>query len=453
MKQLPCLVSLTRSADAHGGAPPATPARGRSRPRSRGRRTLITFIHILLLTLALGAAETPRPVASLSLDQALVLAGERHPRLAVARARVEAAGGRVEQSGLWPAPEIIGRIEGAPLRGRTAAEAEYLAGVAQRVPLGGRPEKERELAGQNLRVAEQAWRVEAQDVRRRVHGTFATALYLEHARTVRQQLADIADRSLRIAEARVQHGDAVADEVTRTGMELARARLELEHVTRLHAQAREALAGAIGQPGLHIGGVAGELEPVWDVPALEAVLAAIETQPAVTLADAELAASQAAVALARAERIPDVNLELLYRRVEGSQQNALDLGFSMSLPLGRRLEGRRKEVEAGAAAAAAAAQATRVDVESRLREGRAALAAALARARVQRSEFTERSAALLATAETRHRAGDISLVEVLPARRDHVSLRLDYLESLRDALAAWGELATALMETRGPSLE
>jgi outer membrane protein TolC len=48
---------------------------------------------------------------------------------------------------------------------------------------------------------------------------------------------------------------------------------------------------------------------------------------------------------------------------------------------------------------------------------------------------------VLKTAEARYAAGDISLAEVLPARRDWATVHLGYLESLRDVMQAWGEVS------------
>ena len=41
----------------------------------------------------------------------------------------------------------------------------------------------------------------------------------------------------------------------------------------------------------------------------------------------------------------------------------------------------------------------------------------------------------------RHRAGDISLGEVLPVRRDWAAVQLTYLESLRDVMQAWAQVS------------
>ena len=43
-------------------------------------------------------------------------------------------------------------------------------------------------------------------------------------------------------------------------------------------------------------------------------------------------------------------------------------------------------------------------------------------------------------AEARYDAGDTSLAEILPVRRDWAAIQLTYLESLRDVMQAWVEI-------------
>ncbi|HLF93760.1 MAG TPA: hypothetical protein VJB14_09860, partial [Planctomycetota bacterium] len=77
-------------------------------------------------------------LADLTLDGALAIAERTHPDLAAARARVEAAEGRVTQAGLLPNPELVARMESAPFKGGTTDQAEYPVGLSQRLALGGR---------------------------------------------------------------------------------------------------------------------------------------------------------------------------------------------------------------------------------------------------------------------------------------------------------------------------
>ena len=50
------------------------------------------------------------------------------------------------------------------------------------------------------------------------------------------------------------------------------------------------------------------------------------------------------------------------------------------------------------------------------------------------------SAQLLKAAEDRYSAGVANMTDVLPVRRDAISLRLNYLDALREVMEAWAEL-------------
>ena len=57
-----------------------------------------------------------------------------------------------------------------------------------------------------------------------------------------------------------------------------------------------------------------------------------------------------------------------------------------------------------------------------------------------KTEILAKADTVLKGAEARYAAGDISLAEILPVRRDWAAVQLTYLESLRDVMQAWAEL-------------
>ncbi len=78
---------------------------------------------------------------------------------------------------------------------------------------------------------------------------------------------------------------------------------------------------------------------------------------------------------------------------------------------------------------------------TRLRESHLQLTTALANSGTLKTEILSRAETVLKGAEARYAAGDISLAEILPVRRDWAAVRLSYLESLRDVMQAWAEVA------------
>ena len=400
---------------------------------------------ILFLSIALAfsfhAAE-PQATnrAALTLEEAFTLAERHHPDLAEARALLDAAEGRAQQAGLFPNPEAIARIESAPFRGRTTGDAEYLAGVAQPIPLGPRLSKAKQ-AEQHERER-QVYAAEARrlDVRKRVHAAFATALYQELAVSAQSNITHTFAAAVDITRRRVDVGDALPEDAARVELELARAQVELNRAESMRQLSLRTLAAAIGTEIPLTRRPAGNLDDAFDVPSLEQISSALSDHPALLTASADVRATEARIALARVQRIPDITIEALYRRLQAERRDAFDIGVSIPVPLFDRNQGRVREARGELAASEARLQFARTTLELGSHEVHARLTTALTRTRSLRDDVLPRADTILQTAEKRHAAGDIRLTDLLPIRRDWAAIQLTYLESLRDVAQAWADL-------------
>ncbi len=383
----------------------------------------------------------------LSLEEALTLAESTHPDLIAARASVEAAEGRTIQAGLFPNPSLVGRMESAPMSGHTAENAEYVAGLSQRIPLGGRLSEAARVAELEKHRLRAELEVRKREVRRRVHGAFATALFLERTVDVQAEAVRIAENGVAVARARLDAGATVPEEVARVEIELIRARLEESRATSLKEQARVALASTMGRPDLHVQTLEGDLNAALEVPTLETLASGLGETPMAASAEAEIALQRTRVDLALAERIPDVSLDLFYRRLGATDTSAFDVGLAVALPLFDGNQGRVREARAELSASHARAQAIGIELGRELRESYAALIRSLNAARVLRDEILPRSETVLRAAEARYEAGDTSLTEILPVRREWTAVKLSHLDSLREIMQAWADLSPFLAVT------
>jgi cobalt-zinc-cadmium efflux system outer membrane protein len=394
---------------------------------------------------ALLAAETrstrTQPVENLTLEQALEMAERRQPQLAEARALVEAAAGRAQQAGTFPNPEAIVGAQQIPFSSDSSNQREYVAGIAQSIPLGGRLGRAHAAGMLEREVRIRGLDVTRRDLRKRVHSAFATALYQEKAFQTQSQIAQSVEKVAASTKARVDAGDAVQEELARMEMELARAKVELQRTRSLREQAMLGLAAAIGDSRLSVKSLAGSLDTTFEIPTLESLAANLSAQPEFALADAGVRASNARIDLAKAERIPDVKVEALYHRLEATKENTFDIGLSIPLPLFNRNQGKMREGRAAAAAAEARSRMTENELNLRLRESYAQLTSALATSRALQTEILPRAETVLKSAESRYAAGDTSLADVLPVRRDWAAIQLSHLESLRDVMQAWAQVS------------
>jgi cobalt-zinc-cadmium efflux system outer membrane protein len=384
-----------------------------------------------------GAEHAP---LALSLESALEMAAEYHPTQAFWRAKAEAAEGRTHQAGRWPNPDFIGRMESMRIPGRTLGQAEYLAGISQEIPTAGKTAKARRVEELDRDRLEHEAASEWLELRQRVHGAFAAALYMERLTQFQAEAADAVGKSVAIAKSRVDAGDAVPEEAARMEMEQVRAKMDLEKARSLREQALGELAAAIGKPDLRIGALTGELEAVFEVPAIEDLTARLANHPRLRALDAGHHLQQARVTLAAAQRVPNVRMDLLYRRIGGDRANSVDAGFSVAIPLFDGGKGRVKEAEAELRAVEARARSERLTLEGQSRAACARLARSLAAAKLLKDELLPRAGQILRTAEARYAQGDASLAETLPVRREHAALHLGMLEALREVMHAWLEL-------------
>ena len=407
-------------------------------------KLLFPLLVMVLIGVWSFAAETHsanvKPVEALTLEQALEMAERQHPQLAEAHALVEAAAGRAQQAGAFPNPEAMVTAQQLPLESGASNQREYVAGIAQPIPLGARLGKAREAELLEREVRVRGLEVTRRDLRRRVHGAFATALYQERAFQTQSQIAQSIEKVAVTTKARLDAGDAVPEDLARAEMELARAKVEAQRSESLREQAKLALAAAIGDVSLDVKSLAGDLDVTFEIPTLESLVANLSAQPELLQANTSIRASNARIDLAKAERIPDVKVEALYHRLDGAKENTFDIGFSIPLPLFNRNQGRLREARAEANAAEARSRSTQNDLALRMRASHAQLTGALASARTLKSEILPRANTVLKAAEARHTAGDISLSELLPVRRDWATVQLAHLESLRDVMQAWAEV-------------
>jgi len=368
------------------------------------------------------------------------MAESLQPELAEAKAMVEAAEGRVRQAGAFPNPEAILGAQQLPLNANASNQKEYVAGIGQTIPLSGRLSKARQAELLDREVRARGLEVKRRDIRKRVHSAFATALYQEKAYQAQTEIQLNASKAVATTQARLEAEDALREDLARVEMQLARAKVELQRAESLREQALLALASAMGNPTLSVKSLTGALDATFEIPTLETLAANLASQPESAQAEADIRARNARVDAAKAERIPDVKVELLYHRLEASQENTLDVGLSIPLPLFNRNQGRLREARADAAAAEARSRMTQNELTTRLRESYLQLTTALANSGTLKTEILSRAETVLKGAEARYAAGDISLAEILPVRRDWAAVQLSYLESLRDVMQAWAEI-------------
>jgi outer membrane protein, heavy metal efflux system len=378
--------------------------------------------------------------ATMTLERALDLAAQKHPDHAYWRFQMDASEGRAHQAGRYPNPQLSTRIESAPFNGKTTGDAEYLAGFSQEIVTAGKLAKAQRVESADRERINSEQSAGWLEIRKKVHSAFAAALYLSQLNAFQEETVKSTEQSVSITTRRKEAGDATPQDVARVEMELVRAKMEREKAVSLQKQALSELAFSIGDGALNIKAVEGQLDQIFEIPTIEQIAANLDQHPRLLTLRAQSDVDRARIDLARAQRVPNINAELLYRRIQSERRDAFDAGISISVPLFDGGKGRIREAQANLAATEARTQSTRLSIESDMRAAHQVLTRALATAKVLKEDLLPRADQVLKTAESRYSAGDISLSEILPIRRERAQLHLNYLDALRDVMAAWSDL-------------
>lgn len=187
----------------------------------------------------------------------------------------------------------------------------------------------------------------------------------------------------------------------------------------------------------------------------ESLLAeARQKRPDLAAASSQLASADAALSLARRERIPDIAVVGGYEQ-QGHGQEAVQpptatLGLSLELPVFYRNGGEIQKAEA--AVRTQTLQRDKLDAQVANDVATALAAYQSAAARVQRmdSRLLERARRARDLVEYQYKKGAASLLELLDAQRTFVTTHAEYYQDLSDYWTAFYQLEEAVGTELGP---
>jgi cobalt-zinc-cadmium efflux system outer membrane protein len=361
------------------------------------------------------------------------------PEVAAARADVSASAGRLRQVGTYANPSIGVGIDEASVE--DFSDRKQIIEIEQPLLFGSRRGPAKAALSASLQAAERT----ADDIRREVRGR-AHALLIEvrYARARSEALDGLvaeADETYGIARKRFEARAVPESHATRALLDRYELEMDREdsEAERLEAIAQlGALLGGIELPADRLG-ASPRFDAEVDTTALiEQVLA---THPGVAAADQEAAAAEARVRWARARGLPDLELRAGYGRQVALDEDFVEAGIAIDLPLFDRNQGAIEEAQADVHRAEQHAIARRQQLTTRI-AGAIRHRSITSRQLAAHQESIEPAAARgLQQARAAYRAGSLSFLELLDAQQTFAHVRIRTLELERDLDLTSAELA------------
>ncbi|HEY1435592.1 MAG TPA: TolC family protein, partial [Thermoanaerobaculia bacterium] len=363
----------------------------RSAPDPGARRPAVPAVALGFFSIAFAAAASDEAGRRLNLASAIALAESRGFDALIADAAVAGAAGDAEAARRGPNPAFSGaflRSTSVPVPGGETTATGYALSTSDQGALEGLASGKHALrvhAAASALEAARSNRDEALRIlRQETAQAFFDALLAEASEGVRRDVAQSYAQTLELADMRLRYG--AASRADRARIETAK--LEADQGATAAAgevaRARAALGFWLGGENLDGVELEGGLEPGvpgWLAAADLAVLRPeIAGRPDVRAARADLERAEAALDLARRQRLPDVSLVAGFGRegpdVAPVTPPTLSLGASFELPVFSQRQGEIARAESERTAARFALARAEARAEADLRAAWASLGAA-----------------------------------------------------------------------------
>ena len=277
-------------------------------------RFVLCFSWALLLVTSPGRAQTPASEQkTITLEELQQMALQNNPTFAQSAANIQAAEGRKKQSGLYPNPTV--GYQGEQIRGGSFRGGEQGFFVQQDIVLGGKLGLNRKIFDQELKQAETEAEEQKLRVVTNVRMSYIQALAAQQTLELRQNLSKLADDAVETSHQLANVGQADAPDVLESEVEAQQAQLAVTMAEQNQQRVWKALAAVVGNPRLPLMHLEGKLEDTQPVNADELVERIANDSPTVRIAELGVKRAEAALARARREPIPDLQLR------GGMQQN------------------------------------------------------------------------------------------------------------------------------------
>lgn len=394
----------------------------------------MTMVVSVCASMFLGAAaswaQSSPAQPTLGLQDAIVRSLQSNPDLKAFGYELEAQLGRVRQAGARPSPEVSVLVENALGTGARSSfdAAETTISLGFLIEHGAR-QRRLDAAQAGSQLLDTEITVRQLDV-----AAEATRRYLEIL-TAQEELGEL-NRSVQLSEetlsavqARVRAAKSPQAEEARAHAQIARLRLDREHVEHQLLTAKQRLSAWWGVRQPDFGSAEGALLNLPKLEAYESFVERLERNPQFEVLLSERRLREADVRLAEARRRMPWQVTAGVRRFEDQNDHAFIVGLSVPLPVRDQSEGAIATARAQAAQVDAKREALRAQLDAELFALYQELRHAYKETDVLRNEVLPRMEVAVEQSRYAYERGRYGYIEWVAAQRELLDQRRALLEA------------------------
>lgn len=367
----------------------------------------------------------------LTLQQLEQMALTNNPSISRATAMLGAARGSWTQVGLLPNPSV--GYEGQQLGSGGLAEQHGVA-FSQEIVRGGKLRLNRNIAANDVAIAEQQLAAQQQRVLTDVRIAFYQVLLADQQIQIAQSLVQINESSSKAANALQQAKEVSRGDVLQSQLELENARIQLENARNRRQAAWQALTAVVGCPQLEQQGLLGDAAaPPKDFSYDETLARLLDLSPEVAAANQRISRAAAALERARVERVGNINFQGLVNWRDNGIGGKADggVGVAVPVPLFDRNQGGVRRAESELTAARREIEQIALGLKNRLAPVFEQYLNARNQVQRYRTQILPAAEESLELTQRGYQGGEINYIGLLTAQRTYAQTNWNYLEALR----------------------
>ncbi len=383
--------------------------------------------------------------STMSLESLEAIALSSNPSIAQQQAIVESLRGRWVQAGLRPNPSL--GFSGQQLFSNGQAEQIGLY-AGHRVVRTEKLTASQIVVCREMDVAMQQLATQQQRVLTDVRLRFYEVLIAQRRKQVTEELVKIAQESLNKTNSLLEAELGTKIDVLRSTVELQESKLQLETAKNQLEAAWKQLAAVVGQPGLPVETIRGNVDPQIELEAESLRRQLLAESPEIVTTVAEQQRAHAQLHRAMVEPLPDVDVQSIVQYDNATQAPNASLQVSMPIPFCNKNQGAIAEARMQLIAAQYAQQKMELGLQERLASAWQRYQSALAQVKGFSADdgILQNSRKTLDLIRKAYDAGEIGSLELITAQRIYSQTSLQYLSALSDYWAAKIELEGQLLK-------
>lgn len=401
----------------------------------------LMFMAFITPAQADDVAITPvtEPSSNITLTDALNLALNANPEIAVAsRERVAIEGARV-QAAARPNPTVSALLEDT----RNATRQTTIL-LEQPIELGDKRAIRILAADARYDAASVSLEVKKSEIQANVTVAFYEVLAAQERLRLAQSSLDVAKQAREAVSKRVQAGKISPVEETKSRVAEASVKIEANRASSILTSARKRLTGLWGNPLPRFQIAEGQVEDIPEAMPLDNLVNMLDSSPNIQRAKLEISTRQALANIENSKRTPDLTVSVGAKRNEELGLNQAVLGVSIPIPVFDRNQGNLQEALSRTDKAKDELTALRIQQETLLAEAYERLTSARQSVETLKLDILPGAQSAFDAATKGFEFGKFGFLDVLDAQRTLVQAKSQYIDALLEANQAMSDIERIL---------